>query len=211
MFSLIPPFLQVLPLCPAAEAALTAEFKNRRVRKTYIALCCGLAPAHGRINVRLKTISTVTRHFAAPHPGGKEAVTEFKRLALLHPQALNTGLDVEDASSSGSAYSLLLVTPITGRMHQIRAHLNHIGHPLDGDGRYDITNAAAPPLSVYACVPQVCPSQPGRGSIQCEPFVLARCITLHQLCDDGCRGCGAAQRLVCARCGRVAAAAEAEA
>jgi hypothetical protein len=130
---------QVLPLCAAAEAALTAQFKNHRVLKTYIALCRGVAPDHGRINVRLKTISTVTRHFAVPHPGGKDAVTEFKRIALLQQPSPSAGHNVADASSSSSSssssYSLLLVTPITGRMHQIRAHLNHIGHPLDGDGR----------------------------------------------------------------------------
>ena len=57
-------------------------------------------------------------------------------------------------------------------MHQIRAHLNHIGHPLDGDGRYDRTNAATPPLLFYSCVPQVCPSQPGRGSIECDRLFL---------------------------------------
>ncbi len=99
-------------------------------------------------------------------------MTEFKRLALLHPQALNTGLDVEDASSSGSAYSLLLVTPITGRMHQIRAHLNHIGHPLDGDGRYDRTNAAAPPLSFYACVHRYAPRNRGAAASSASRLFL---------------------------------------
>jgi 23S rRNA-/tRNA-specific pseudouridylate synthase len=104
-----------------------------------------MAPAHGRIDVRLKTISTVMRHFAAPHPGGKEAVTEFKRLAVVQQNALvGDGMAgkekaegyCDSSSSSSVSYSLLLVTPITGRMHQIRAHLSHIGHPLDGDGRY---------------------------------------------------------------------------
>jgi 23S rRNA-/tRNA-specific pseudouridylate synthase len=108
--------------------------------KTYVALCHGETPTNGRIAVRLKTISTVTRHFAVPHPGGKQAVTDFKRLAVLHKQSSvkEAGLGQNAANESIScciAYSLLLVTPITGRMHQIRAHLNHIGHPLDGDGR----------------------------------------------------------------------------
>jgi hypothetical protein len=128
-------FRQVLPLCDEAEAALTAEFKCHRARKTYVALCCGTAPEQGRISVRLKTISTVTRHFAAPHPGGKEAVTDFKRLALVQQQLSAQHTNNSSSSNSSGPHSLLLVTPITGRMHQIRAHLNHIGHPLDGDGR----------------------------------------------------------------------------
>jgi tRNA pseudouridine65 synthase len=107
--------------------------------KTYVALCHGATPTNGRIAVRLKTISTVTRHFAVPHPGGKQAVTEYKRLAVLHTRSsvkgASLGQSAEDESNSCSSYSLLLVTPVTGRMHQIRAHLNHIGHPLDGDGR----------------------------------------------------------------------------
>jgi hypothetical protein len=126
--------IQILPLCPAAEAALTAEFKSHRVQKTYVALSRGVTPAHGRIDVKLKTISTIARHFAVPHPGGKEAVTEFKRVAVVQQQVPSIGPDVADDNISG-VYSLLLVKPITGRMHQIRAHLNHIGHPLDGDGR----------------------------------------------------------------------------
>jgi 23S rRNA-/tRNA-specific pseudouridylate synthase len=130
---------QVLPLCSVAEAALTSEFKNHRMMKTYVALCHGVTPTNGRIAVRLKTISTVTRHFAVPHPRGKQAVTEYTRVAVLHAQSslkgVSLGQSAVDESNSCSSYSLLLVTPVTGRMHQIRAHFNHIGHPLDGDGR----------------------------------------------------------------------------
>jgi tRNA pseudouridine65 synthase len=116
--------------------------------KTYVALCHGVTPTNGRIAVRLKTVSTVNRHFAVPHPGGKQAVTEYERVAVLQTQSsvkgVSVGRSAEDESYSCSSYSLLLVTPVTGRMHQIRVHFNHIGHPLDGDGRLVCTLAHIP-------------------------------------------------------------------
>ena len=54
------------------------------------------------------------------HPSGKDAVTVFERLAVL----------------PGGRYSLVLAWPLTGRMHQIRAHFAHLGHALAGDVRY---------------------------------------------------------------------------
>jgi 23S rRNA pseudouridine955/2504/2580 synthase len=41
-----------------------------------------------------------------------------------------------EVMSSGSIYSLLSVVPISGRMHQIRRHLEMVGHPVAGDKRY---------------------------------------------------------------------------
>lgn len=52
-------------------------------------------------------------------PDGKESLTEYELLSV---------------DATGNA--LLLVTPITGRTHQIRVHMAHIGHPLVGDFLY---------------------------------------------------------------------------
>ena len=49
--------------------------------------------------------------------------------------AQNAITNYETIKTNGNA-SLLKLSPITGRMHQLRAHLSHIGHPIFGDNKY---------------------------------------------------------------------------
>jgi len=59
------------------------------------------------------------------HPDGSAAFTSFQTLARLHSQ-----------TSSSERFALVKATPRTGRMHQIRVHLAHSGHPIVGDKIY---------------------------------------------------------------------------
>jgi tRNA pseudouridine65 synthase len=99
----------VLALTPATARALQERFEAGAVRKRYLALVRGIPPAEGVVD------SPVPRS-----PGGPRvpAVTGFRRLGTFE------------------RYALLEVVPRTGRLHQIRRHLKHIGHPLIGDVRY---------------------------------------------------------------------------
>lgn len=72
----------------------------------------------------------VDRYGAVVHPYGKDAVTVFERLAVL---------------PGDSRRSLVLAWPLTGRMHQIRAHFAHLGYPLAGDVRYAQRKGATAP------------------------------------------------------------------
>ena len=105
-----------------AFGGLQAQFKDRKVTKTYTAL------AHGKVNPKDgEIIATVGRlpwrrdRFGVL-PGGREAATGYKTLA-------NYTKDKDE-------YSLLELYPKTGRTHQIRIHLKHIGHPIVGDQFY---------------------------------------------------------------------------
>jgi 23S rRNA pseudouridine1911/1915/1917 synthase len=102
-----------------ALRSLSGQFKDRVVRKSYIALVAGvIKKGSGTIDVGLgrhvkerKKISTHTHH-------AREAVTSFI-VKERYPKA-----------------TLLEVEIKTGRTHQIRVHLAHIGHPVLGDHVY---------------------------------------------------------------------------
>jgi 23S rRNA pseudouridine1911/1915/1917 synthase len=108
----------VLALDPAAARSLYDQFVGRAIRKEYLAVVFGevpwkkkvvdapLGPQGGEIRVRQAV------------GAGQPAVTEFERLA------------------TDGKLSLVSAKPRTGRLHQIRAHLAHAGHPVVGDKLY---------------------------------------------------------------------------
>lgn len=100
--------------------------KNRNVLKKYLAVAHGvLTPPEGEIKLLLEKDSasnTVKVKRARTGRGTKTAVTEYKTVAV----------------SKSENLSLLEIRLVTGRTHQIRVSLAHIGHPLLGDGKYAI-------------------------------------------------------------------------
>ena len=101
-----------------AHRDLSSQFKKRTVSKTYLALVQGaVSPPEGVIQ------APVGRHFTrrkemAVVQGGRDAETRYKTV------------------DSFDGYTLLSVTPHTGRTHQIRVHMAAIGHPVIGDATY---------------------------------------------------------------------------
>jgi 23S rRNA pseudouridine1911/1915/1917 synthase len=101
-----------------AQAALMAQLKARRVKKTYLALVHGSPAAEiGRIEA---PIGRDPRQFGrmAVVSGGKAAITGYRVRERL------------------PGWTLLEVDLHTGRTHQIRVHLSSIGHPIAGDSVY---------------------------------------------------------------------------
>ena len=98
---------------------LTKQFKNRTVKKVYLAIVCGrmnqnegsIESAIGRHPSQRKRMSTRAKR-------GREAITRWKKLEEF------------------DGYTLLEIFPRTGRTHQIRVHLSSIGHPVLGDPLY---------------------------------------------------------------------------
>ena len=111
---------------------LQRQFKERKVKKRYLALVHGdVRPRSGTIDKPLGRAPRGIGKFVVVE-GGREAVTRYSVASGL-PRF--TQLTFRSGKPS-STYTLLDVTPLTGRTHQIRVHLKSIGHPVVGDKIY---------------------------------------------------------------------------
>ena len=109
----------ILAKNPLSAAILSAQMKARQIKRTYLALVEGIPDKSGTINAPIARMdgSVITRE--VNFQTGEPAVTHYECLA------------------TGPLYSLLELHLETGRTHQIRVHLNYIGHPLPGDYLYN--------------------------------------------------------------------------
>jgi tRNA pseudouridine65 synthase len=94
-----------------AAASLARAFEEGRVDKRYLALVRGVPPAEGVID------------YPVPRGEGLPRVPAVTRYALV-------------AASPVDRCALVEARPQTGRFHQVRRHLRHLGHPLVGDVNY---------------------------------------------------------------------------
>ncbi|MFT5684124.1 MAG: 23S rRNA pseudouridine1911/1915/1917 synthase [Myxococcota bacterium] len=110
------------------HAGLGAQFAAHTVHRRYLALVWGRPdPTHGTIDASLGRDPKDRLRFAVVPPGsGKRSVTHYRSLATSRPPGTGRGGEV----------SLIECRLETGRTHQIRVHLTHIGHPLLGDPVY---------------------------------------------------------------------------
>ncbi len=104
---------------------LSDEFSERRVKKTYVALVRGYCPPAGTLDRPLRD-PVDARSTSRKQGVSREAVTHFRTEACFE-------LPLHDGLHATSRYSLLQLTPATGRRHQIRRHLKHASHPICGD------------------------------------------------------------------------------
>jgi len=104
---------------PPAMKWLQKQFSSRKVSKTYLAIINGqLDPLEAVIDMPIQRNPKKPQTFRVGS-NGKTAQTIYKTL------------------SSNDKYSLIKLTPRTGRTHQLRVHLRHLGHPIVGDTFYD--------------------------------------------------------------------------
>ncbi len=129
-----------------AARGLRRLWEHRQVRKEYLAVVHGQVPeAHGLIVGRLgKDEQSPVAIKDCVRADGAEAQTEFWLQAVFSNESSITvnptpgSIDQNGAGAIGTSrrFSLLRVMPQTGRKHQIRIHLAHIGHPIVGDKLY---------------------------------------------------------------------------
>lgn len=117
----------------AAAAALAKAFRDRSARKVYWALVSGVPkPAQATIDLPLKKAGgRNAERMVWDAPDGDRAVTDYAVL-----------------EHAGRFAAIVALMPLTGRTHQIRAHLAAIGHPILGDGKYGGEAAKLPGMDM---------------------------------------------------------------
>lgn len=103
----------------STQRKLQEMFKERKVKKIYRAIVLGeLKNQVGTISTLIGRSPNDRKKMAVLTKSGREAITSYRVLSYLH------------------GFTYLELYPLTGRTHQIRVHLSHIGHPIVGDPIY---------------------------------------------------------------------------
>ncbi len=107
-----------------AHRDLAKQFKERKVKKTYLALVYGkLKHERGKIDAAIGRDPRNRKKMTVTSKNSKRAVSNFEVLSI------------------NSGFSLLKVEIETGRTHQIRVHLDYINYPIVGDPKYGSKNS----------------------------------------------------------------------
>ena len=102
-----------------SASLLSDMVANREIHREYLAIAEGLVPDSGIVTAPIARVDGSTIERCIDMENGERAITHYKRL------------------SYSKGYSLVSLRLGTGRTHQIRVHMKHIGHPLPGDFLYN--------------------------------------------------------------------------
>ncbi len=99
--------------------ALSVQFEKHTITRQYVAVVCGVpAEVTETIDAQIARSRRDRRRMTTVKNGGRHAITHYQVLEIY------------------DKFSLVQLTLETGRLHQIRVHLQHIGHPVAGDAIY---------------------------------------------------------------------------
>ena len=119
--------LLLMGLSSEVARLLSQQFERREVQKTYHAVVRGYVLEDGTVDYALtEELDKIADKFSNPDKAPQPAVSHYRALAQAEvPLALGR--------YPTSRFSLLELTPETGRKHQLRRHMAHLRHPIIGD------------------------------------------------------------------------------
>lgn len=116
--------IMIMALNKAAHVAISRQFEQRKTQKSYLARVYGkVEKLQGSIDLPLICDWPNRPKQMVDHENGKQSLTHYQVLK-------NDGLSADEN------WTLLELTPVTGRSHQLRVHMLALGHPILGDKLY---------------------------------------------------------------------------
>jgi tRNA pseudouridine32 synthase/23S rRNA pseudouridine746 synthase len=123
----------VLARTMEAARSLSAQFREKKIGKRYVALVEGspLWPQpKGEVCLPMRSDRETRPKQVMDPEGGKESRTLFRTVAV----------DIAGAKGGGEGRTRVELTPLTGRTHQLRVHMAGLGHPILGDSIYSMND-----------------------------------------------------------------------
>ncbi|KGJ92318.1 pseudouridine synthase [Colwellia psychrerythraea] len=123
--------LMIMALNKPAHVAISRQFEQRKTQKSYLARVLGLVKLEqGSVDLPLICDWPNRPKQKVDHENGKKSLTHYHVLS-------------RNDSGEEQASTLLELTPVTGRSHQLRVHMLALGHPILGDRLYAPKEAIA--------------------------------------------------------------------
>jgi tRNA pseudouridine65 synthase len=118
--------LMAFATSPEAASVLSRAFRERRVVKRYAAIVRGHMDSPFEIDYPL---GAVRDKLAKSSDERRDAVTKVSPIG-------HSEIDIPVGRYQTARYTLVVLSPLTGRRHQLRRHLKHVFHPIVGDRKY---------------------------------------------------------------------------
>lgn len=140
----------IMALNKPAHVAISRQFEQRKTKKSYISRVFGHVKEHeGSVDLPLICDWPNRPKQKVDHENGKQSLTHYKVLSY---SELTSGKDHSESVNPTSDSTLVELTPVTGRSHQLRVHMLALGHPILGDRLYAHEQALtiSPRLQLHA-------------------------------------------------------------